>query len=69
MQFNFAHLELHVQVMIWDDHQNRCIGELSFRSQVSTCGIFPQSYCALIAASCKLLIKSWPWYIGANNSA
>ena len=23
------------QVMIWDDHQNRCIGELSFRSQVS----------------------------------
>ena len=23
-----------VQVMIWDDHQGRCIGELSFRSQV-----------------------------------
>ena len=23
-----------VQVMIWDDHQNRCIGELSFRSEV-----------------------------------
>lgn len=22
------------KVMIWDDHQNRCIGELSFRSQV-----------------------------------
>ena len=22
-----------VQVMIWDDHQGRCIGELSFRSQ------------------------------------
>lgn len=22
------------QVMIWDDHQNRCIGELSFRSEV-----------------------------------
>jgi WD repeat-containing protein 45 len=20
--------------MIWDDHQNRCIGELSFRSEV-----------------------------------
>lgn len=24
------------QVMIWDDHQRRCIGELSFRSQVLT---------------------------------
>ena len=24
-----------MQVMIWDDHQGRCIGELSFRSQVS----------------------------------
>ncbi len=23
-----------LQVMIWDDHQSRCIGELSFRSQV-----------------------------------
>lgn len=23
-----------LQVMIWDDHQKRCIGELSFRSQV-----------------------------------
>lgn len=23
-----------LQVMIWDDHQNRCIGELSFRSEV-----------------------------------
>jgi hypothetical protein len=23
-----------VQVMIWDDHQAKCIGELSFRSQV-----------------------------------
>lgn len=22
------------KVMIWDDHQNRCIGELSFRSEV-----------------------------------
>lgn len=22
------------KVMIWDDHQNRCIGELSFRSKV-----------------------------------
>lgn len=22
------------EVMIWDDHQNRCIGELSFRSEV-----------------------------------
>lgn len=22
------------KVMIWDDHQGRCIGELSFRSQV-----------------------------------
>jgi hypothetical protein len=22
------------QVMIWDDHQNRCIGELSFRTEV-----------------------------------
>lgn len=24
----------HNKVMIWDDHQNRCIGELSFRSEV-----------------------------------
>ena len=24
-----------VQVMIWDDHQGRCIGELNFRTQVS----------------------------------
>ena len=24
-----------MQVMIWDDHQGKCIGELSFRSQVS----------------------------------
>uniref|UniRef100_A0A7S4EW91 Uncharacterized protein n=1 Tax=Chrysotila carterae TaxID=13221 RepID=A0A7S4EW91_CHRCT len=24
------------KVMIWDDHQNRCIGELSFRSEVKT---------------------------------
>jgi hypothetical protein len=24
-----------LQVMIWDDHQNRCIGELSFRSEVT----------------------------------
>lgn len=23
-----------MQVMIWDDHQSRCIGELSFRSEV-----------------------------------
>lgn len=23
-----------LQVMIWDDHQSRCIGELSFRSEV-----------------------------------
>jgi hypothetical protein len=23
-----------LQVMIWDDHQVKCIGELSFRSQV-----------------------------------
>ena len=23
-----------LQVMIWDDHQGRCIGELGFRSQV-----------------------------------
>jgi hypothetical protein len=22
------------KVMVWDDHQNRCIGELSFRSEV-----------------------------------
>ncbi len=26
-------LRLGLQVMIWDDHQGRCIGELSFRSQ------------------------------------
>lgn len=26
---------MRLQVMIWDDHQGRCIGELSFRSQVS----------------------------------
>jgi hypothetical protein len=25
---------VHTQVMIWDDHQNRCIGELSFRAEV-----------------------------------
>lgn len=25
---------LSTQVMIWDDHQSRCIGELSFRSEV-----------------------------------
>lgn len=25
---------LHPQVMIWDDHQNRCIGELMFKSEV-----------------------------------
>lgn len=68
-QSNFAHLELHVQVMIWDDHQNRCIGELSFRSQVSTFGIFPPSDCALIAASCKILVKSWLWCTGENNNA
>ncbi len=24
------------KVMIWDDHQNRCIGELSFRSEVKS---------------------------------
>ena len=23
-----------LQVMIWDDHQGRCIGELTFRNQV-----------------------------------
>ena len=23
-----------MQVMIWDDHQGRCIGELTFRNQV-----------------------------------
>ena len=27
-------LALRLQVMIWDDHAGRCIGELSFRSQV-----------------------------------
>jgi hypothetical protein len=25
---------MQVQVMIWDDHQGRCIGELTFRNQV-----------------------------------
>mgnify|MGYP001810063681 CR=1 FL=1 len=25
-----------LQVMIWDDHQAKCIGELSFRSQVGS---------------------------------
>jgi hypothetical protein len=35
---SIAHLRgLRVQVMIWDDHAGRCIGELSFRSQV--CGV------------------------------
>ena len=29
-------LELAIpQVMIWDDHQGRCIGELGFRSQAN----------------------------------
>ena len=27
------------KVMIWDDHQGRCIGELSFRSQVGLPGV------------------------------
>ena len=27
------------QVMIWDDHQAKCIGELSFRSQVGNCSL------------------------------
>lgn len=25
-----------IQVMIWDDHLNKCIGELSFRSEVQS---------------------------------
>jgi WD repeat-containing protein 45 len=29
-----CNVPLPLQVMIWDDHQNRCIGELSFRSEV-----------------------------------
>lgn len=66
IQFNFTHLELHVQVMIWDDHQNRCIGELSFRSQVGTVALrhkFSSCCCTLIAANCKLHVRSRPWYI------
>lgn len=34
-----------MQVMIWDDHQGRCIGELNFRTQVNCPR---QSMCALI---------------------
>lgn len=43
-----------VQVMIWDDHQGRCIGELSFRSQVIVAG----AATALrgIAACCKFAV-------------
>jgi hypothetical protein len=48
---------LHVQVMIWDDHAGRCIGELSFRSQVcSVCcaASVPQSpYSASIATQVR----------------
>jgi len=67
--FKFAHLELHVQVMIWDDHQNRCIGELSFRSQVGTLAFQRLSSILLQFDNCKLHAKSWPWYIGDNHNA
>ena len=29
-----CHVAASLQVMIWDDHQGRCIGELTFRNQV-----------------------------------
>ena len=59
IQFNFAHLELHVQVMIWDDHQNRCIGELSFRSQVGTLALRHLSSILLHFENCKVHLKNW----------
>jgi hypothetical protein len=38
MLHDMAALSMHylslVQVMMWDDHQQKCVGELSFRSQV-----------------------------------
>ena len=37
-----------LQVMIWDDHQKRCIGELSFRSQV------------WLPAAVRLSVQPWP---------
>ena len=37
-----------LQVMIWDDHQKRCIGELSFRSQVR------------LPAAVPLSVQPWP---------
>ena len=46
-----------MQVMIWDDHQGRCIGELNFRTQV----ICPrQPTCALIG------LCSQPSYMAAR---
>lgn len=40
--------------MIWDDHQGRCIGELTFRSQVRS----PSPPCLPVTAESSALI----WY-------
>lgn len=41
-----------VQVMIWDDHQNRCIGELSFRTDVKAVRL-RRDRCSLAGHFCR----------------
>lgn len=45
------------KVMIWDDHQNRCIGELSFRSEVR--GVRLRRDRIVVVLQRKLYVR-WP---------
>lgn len=44
--------------MIWDDHQSRNIGELSFRSEVKAVKLRRDRY-DVVVMSCKILLLSF----------
>lgn len=58
-----------MQVMIWDDHQAKCIGELSFRSQVgtSTRGVQMVLWCCNMQENAGTTSLGRAWVLHSNR--